>query len=97
MELLQTSQDVLNIVKAISIAFVSVFFCWFMFYGIMILRQAFQVIRDVSEGISKAKEAVNSLKEKIDNSSVYLSLIGEGVKKLVDIAKDYSGKKKKGK
>jgi hypothetical protein len=39
-------------------------------------------------------ELVNSLKEKIEHSTSYLLLIGEGVKKLVEVIKEHMGRNK---
>ncbi|MFH0923865.1 MAG: hypothetical protein V1825_03980 [Candidatus Falkowbacteria bacterium] len=91
----ETTQDLLNTVKAVSIFGLAFFACWAIFYLAMILRQGFKIIKDTRERLHKVDEVIKALKEKIEHSASYLLLIGEGVKKLVDMAKEYSGKSKK--
>ncbi|MDP3043461.1 MAG: hypothetical protein Q8N21_03590 [bacterium] len=101
MYLIENSQDLLNIVKAVSIFGLAVFICWAIFYFTMILRQMFKVVKEMRERFIKIDEVITALKEKIEHSASYLALIGEGVKKLVEVIKEYAGdgkkKKKSGK
>ncbi|MBU4319418.1 MAG: hypothetical protein KKF30_19325 [Proteobacteria bacterium] len=85
----------MNIIIAISILGFTAFACWAIFYLAMILRQGFKIIKDTRERLHKVDEVIKALKEKIEHSASYLLLIGEGVKKLVDMAKEYSGKGEK--
>ncbi|OGF27833.1 hypothetical protein A2331_07045 [Candidatus Falkowbacteria bacterium RIFOXYB2_FULL_34_18] len=92
----ETSRDILNIVIAISVAGVAFFVCWLLFYFVMTTKQTFTIIREMRDRFRKVDEFASSFKQKLDHSSAYLLLIGEGVKKLVEIAKDYKeGKPKK--
>lgn len=95
MSLIENSQDLLNIVKAVSIFGVAFFFCWLLFYLTMMLRQAFKMTKDARNIFRKADEIIDALKIKIEHSASYLVLISEGVKKLVEYFKD--GKEGKGK
>lgn len=90
----ETSKDLLNIVIAISIFGIAFFLCWGMYYINMSLRQIFRGVKEMRDRIHKVDALIDSLKEKIDHSASYLFLIGEGMKKLVDIAKKYTDKKK---
>lgn len=95
---LQTSQDALNITKAVSLAVFVVFICWALFYFALILRDVYKMVKDVRGWIHKIDEILNILKEKIESSASYLLLIGEGMKKLVEILRDRDekrGKRKK--
>jgi len=91
----ETTQDLLNTIKAISIFGLAFFACWAIFYLAMILRQGFKVIKETRERLHKVDDVIKSLKEKIDHSASYLLLIGEGVKKLVEVVKEHTGKEKK--
>lgn len=95
MYLIENSQDLLNIVKAVSIFGLAVFICWAIFYFTMILRQTFKVVKEMRERFIKIDEVITALKEKIEHSASYLALIGEGVKKLVEVIKEYAGDGKK--
>lgn len=95
MSLIQNSNDVLNIVKAISILGISIFLIWFIYYLVMIMKELFKIIREMRERINKIDDTIDALKRKIEHSASYLSLIGDGVKKLVEMAKDYGGEARK--
>ncbi len=96
--MLETSRDLLNIVIAASVFLFTVFVCWALYYFAQILRQTFKIVSEMRARLGKIDEFIKMLKDKIDHSASYLLLIGEGVKKLVEIAGDYAGKggKKKG-
>ena len=91
--MLETSQDVLNIIKAVSlVAFVG-FACWGMYYFSMIMRQIFKVVKEMRDRVSKVDELLKAVKDKIEHSTSYLLLIGEGVKKLVEVIQERTEKK----
>jgi len=83
--MLETSKDVLNIVLAISVLGISFFIAWSLFYLTMILRNLFKAVKEFKERLDKVDEAVTAFKNKIESSSSYLLLLGEGVKKLVEV------------
>ncbi len=92
-----TSRDILNIVIAVSIAGFTFFVCWAIFYFIMMLRQSFKIVKEMRQRLLKIDEVINLVKEKIQSSTSYLVLIGEGVKKLLEMvnAKKQESKKTK--
>ncbi|MDO8668568.1 MAG: hypothetical protein Q7K35_05820 [bacterium] len=96
------NQDLLYMVISISILGLTFFVCWAIYYLARILQQAFQVTKEMRDRLHKVdgiinsvEGMINSLKEKIEHSASYLMLIGEGVKKLIEIMKDRGEKKKK--
>ena len=93
--MLETSKDLLYVVIAISIFGLTIFICWAIFYFAQILRQVFKVAKEMRERLHKVDEVIQSLKEKIEHSTSYLLLIGEGIKKLVEVVKEHTGKEKK--
>ena len=90
--MIETSKDILNIVIAVSVASLTFFVCWAIYYFAMILRQGFKIFKEMRGRLHKVDEALNAFKEKIEHSSSYLLLIGEGVKKLVEVIKDRTEK-----
>lgn len=90
MNMIQTSQDLLNIVIALCVFLFTIFVCWSIYYFARILQQTFRVIKEMRDRINKIDEVVKAFKEKIDHSSSYLLLIGEGVKKLVEVIQEKS-------
>lgn len=96
------SKDLLYMVISISILGLTFFICWAIYYLARILQQAFQVTKEMRDRLHKVdgiinsvEGMINSLKEKIDHSASYFLLIGEGIKKLVEIMKDRGEKKKR--
>lgn len=99
MDILQNSQDLLNIVIALCVFLFTVFICWAIYYFARIMQQLFSIIKEMRDRINRIDEAVKTFKEKIEHSTSYLVLIGEGMKKLVEVIQEKSGiweeKKKK--
>jgi len=94
--LINNSQDLLYIAISIAVLLLAFFTCWAIYYLARILQQAFQVTKEMRDRLHKVDTVIDSLKEKIDHSASYLMLIGEGVKKLVEIIKERTEKKKTG-
>jgi hypothetical protein len=91
------SKDLLYIVISISVLGLTFFICWSIYYFAMILRQSLQIIKEARSWLHKVDDMISSFKEKIEHSASYLPLIGEGVKKLIEIMKNRAEKKKKSK
>ena len=89
---LETSKDYLYIATAISAVGLTVFICWAIFYLAQILRQGFKIIKEMRDRLTKVDELFKLLKDKIEHSTNYLFLMAEGVKKLVEVIKDHTGK-----
>lgn len=95
--MLSNSQDILNIVIAVSVFGLAFFMCWSLFYFIMILRRIFKIVQNASNIFRKVDEIIDDLKMKIEHSASYLVLISEGVKTLAEYfinGKDKQSKKK---
>jgi len=90
-----TSQDILNIAKTVAVIGLSVITFIFVYYLVRIIRELFKMVEEMRERINKVDELIQSVKEKVEHSTSYLLLISEGIKKVVEIAKDYSGTSKK--
>ena len=55
----------------------------------------FKVTEEMRDRLGRLDELIKALKEKIEHSASYLFLIGEGVKKLVELMRKRGEKKKK--
>ena len=93
--MLETSKDLLYIALALAVVGLAFFISWAIYYLAQILRQAFKVVKEMRDRMSKIDELIKTLKEKIEHSTSYLLLIGEGVKKLVEVIKEHTGKDEK--
>ncbi|MBI4779680.1 hypothetical protein HY797_04520 [Candidatus Falkowbacteria bacterium] len=91
------SRDLLNIIIALSVLLFTIFSCWAIYYLARILQQTFKAVKETRERLNKFDELVKMIKEKIEHSASYLPLIGEGVKKLVEIMRARAEKKKRSK
>ncbi|MFA4941889.1 MAG: hypothetical protein WC582_04875 [Patescibacteria group bacterium] len=94
MYLIQDSKDLLYIVIAFCVLLFTVFSVWLIYYLAMIMRQAYKIVKETREKINKVDEVLKALKEKIEHSASYLVLISEGVKKLVEVIREKSEKRK---
>ncbi|MDD5528047.1 MAG: hypothetical protein PHO56_03690 [Patescibacteria group bacterium] len=87
-----TSHDILLLTIAACVAAFTIFLCWGMFYLIAMTRNVFKIVKDIRRIIDKAEGILDAIKEKINSSASYLFLIGEGLKKIVEIAKAWHAK-----
>ena len=85
--MLETSKDILNIVLAISIGSIAFFLCWGLYYLVQVGRNIYKMVSGFKERLDKIDEILKLVKDKVEHSTSYLLLIGEGVKKLVEIMK----------
>ena len=95
MYLIQDSKDLLLVVISFCALWLTIFIAWFIYYLAMIMRQVYQITKEIRQRLRKVDEVIKALKEKIDHSASYLLLIGEGVKKLVEVIKEHTGKEEK--
>jgi len=89
--MIETSKDLLYVVLAFSVLWLTIFISWMLYYVIMMLRQANKVITSFREKMEKISQTVEKIKEKFENTSTYLGLIGKAVEKMVE----FIGEKKK--
>lgn len=91
----ETSKDLLLIILAVCILGFTIFICWAIYYFIMILRQANQIVKDIREKIKKIDDTITLIKEKIEHSASHLTLLAEGVRQTMVYMKEKKEKKKK--
>ena len=89
--MLQNSNDVLNLVLALSILMVAVALTWAMVYAIKILKSFSDLSRAVRSTIDSIQSAIAHWQHKIESTASYLPLIMGGISKIVS----YFSKKKR--
>jgi predicted PurR-regulated permease PerM len=94
MGLIENSKDLLNVVIAFCVLWLTIFIAWFIYYLAMIARQFYTISKEMGERMKKIDEAIKNFKEKMEHSAMYLSLIGDGVKKIIEMVRERKGKKK---
>ncbi len=95
MNLIANSQDILYLVLAFCILWITVFLAWLMYYGIQAVRQVYQTVSQIKAKIDAVDEVIRLVKEKLTSSSSYLTLIVGGVKKVVELLGEREAKKKR--
>jgi len=92
--MLENTENILNITKSICLIGFTFFVCWAMFYFVMIFKQGFKIAKETRERVGKIDKLIKNFTEKLEHSTSYLFLIGQGVKKIASIVHEYTEKKK---
>ena len=92
-----TSSDILHLVLAVSIAILTFFICWAIYYLISSVQVIYKLIKRVEAGVSKAEEIMDIARDKLKNSSAYFMILGEIAKKALEFVQDKKEKKEAGK
>lgn len=95
--MLETSKDLLLVVIAFCVLWLTVFICWMIYYIAMLLKQAYDTTRVFKEKLEKLEGLIDFAKTKIEKSSSHLALVAEGIGQLAKylIAKKEKKTKKK--
>lgn len=80
--MLETSKDLLNLVIAFCILWLTVFICWLIYYLAMIFRGVHQVIDKFNQTLEAITSFFSKAKEKVENISGNLGTIIEAAKKV---------------
>ena len=97
MYLIQDSKDLLFVVLSFCILWLTIFLAWFIYYLAMVTREFYKASKEMRERIKKVDEAIDAIKSKVEHSVSYLSLIGDGVKKLIEVIREYGERAEGGK
>jgi hypothetical protein len=91
---IETSKDLLFVVLAFSVLWVTIFLSWLLYYLIAIVRDAELLIRQVKNAVMKIDELAHAAHEKMERSAASFTLIAQAVKELVVWGiKEKAGKK----
>jgi len=77
-----SSQDILNLVLALSAATLTGFMCWFLFYLIGIVRDLRETTRLVHDKVSQVGEILNAMKDRLTDSVSALSILTGVISKI---------------
>ena len=97
---LSNSQDLINLVGAICLLWVSGFLCWALYEIARLTHQANDLVTDTREKVTMLEEFVSTLGEKLTALSTYAGLISAGSKTVMSMMgerKAQNAKRKKGK
>lgn len=79
----ESSKDILYIVIAFCVLWITVFLCWMFFYVAKILKNTNQVIDEFRSRLQLLTEALNFIRGKVDNIHSLLGVAGAGVAGIV--------------
>ena len=92
-----TSIDILNLVLAVCIFFLSFFLCWAIYYFVVSVQKIHRLINKVESGVSKAEQVIEIAQDKLKNSSAYFTILAEVAKRAMEFVKEKRETKKAGK
>lgn len=76
----ENSADLLNLTKAFCLFWLTIFVCWFFYYGIMILKSFYQITEKVTSTLQAVETFFTQAKDKILN-------VGQSLTAVLDISK----------
>jgi hypothetical protein len=80
---IESSKDLLFVVLAFSVLWVTVFISWLLYYVIAIVRDTEALIRQVRSAAEKIDQLANAAHEKMERSAASFTLIAQAVKELI--------------
>lgn len=89
-----TSIDILNLVLALSIAVLSFFLCWAIYYFVVSAQMVHRLIKRIEQGVTKVEGVIETAQDKLRNSSAYFMILSEIAKKAMEFVKDKKETKK---
>ncbi len=83
-----TSTDILNLILAISIALLTFFLCWAIYYFIVSLQRINRISKKIESGVTKGEEFITMAKEKLKHSSAYFMVLSQLAKKGLEFVQE---------
>jgi hypothetical protein len=80
---IETSKDLLYVVLAFCVLWLTVFLSWLLYYVIAIVRDAESLLHQVKGAVEKVDSLAHAVHEKMERSAASFSLIASAVKELV--------------
>lgn len=80
---IETSKDLLFVVLAFSILWLTIFISWLLYYAIAIVRDTKSLVRQIKGAIGKVEEVAHSAHDKMERSAASFTLVAQAVKELV--------------
>jgi len=56
-------------------------------------RNIFKIVKDARRMVDKIESLIDAIKDKVNSSASYLFLIGEALKKILEVSKEWRGQK----
>ncbi len=81
--LIESSKDLLFVVLAFSILWITIFISWLLYYIISIVRDAEALVRQVRGAVEKIEDVAQSAHEKMERSAASFTLVSQALKELI--------------
>ena len=81
--MIETSKDILYLVIAFCVLWVTVFLCWMFYYVTRILKNANQIVEEFRSRLQILTEAINYVRGKVENIHSLLNMAGGGMAGMV--------------
>ncbi len=85
---IETSKDLLFVVIAFCILWVTIFICWILYYLIRTTKRINDTVKSAKDKIDRVGEVIDLLKKKINEGASYVGAMVEGVIKLSEYFKE---------
>jgi len=95
--MLETSRDLLNIILAFAISWVTIFVCWGLWYMISMLRNFSRITTSLRKKMETVDKILDLVKEKLEKGSNHMALLADSAMKLVGFLIDKKEKNSKSK
>jgi len=83
MPYLETSKDILNISLAVSAFGLAFLLGWILIYFLLIIRKMIRLLSGIEERMRRIDDFLVSVKQKLESSASYLSVLALGAKELI--------------
>jgi hypothetical protein len=97
--MIETSKDLLFVVLALCILWLTIFLTWFLYYVIAIVRDAKKIVAFLKDAAFKIDKLARNLHDKLDRSAATFTLAAKAMKEIVGWAieqrSDYGPPKKR--
>lgn len=81
--MLYSSQDLLNIVFAFCVLWLTIFLSWTLYYVALILRDAYRMTEELRQRLQTVDQFVKLVSEKLEHTTSYLGLMVETMGRLM--------------
>ena len=81
--IIETSKDILYIVLAFCVLWLTIFMSWLLYYFIGMARSMYRIVKGASDTIKKADDLIKTIKEKVEHSASYFVIAAEALKEVV--------------
>ena len=89
--MLETSRDLLNIILAFAILWITIFVCWGLWYMISMLRNFSRITTSLRKKMETVDKILDLVKEKLEKGSNHMAVLADSAIKLVGFFLDKQG------